>query len=110
MSFEFQVSRVWLRQLESFKTNRVNRDSESSQIFLRWSTIQAPEKSLSFDSGQKGGRMLRWALAFFIVAIIAALFGFTGIAVASAGIAKILFVVFLVLFLLSLIGHLFRRV
>jgi uncharacterized membrane protein YtjA (UPF0391 family) len=58
----------------------------------------------------EGGLMLRWALAFFIIAIIAAVFGFTGIAVASAGIAKILFVVFLVLFLLSLIGHLFRRV
>jgi len=31
--------------------------------------------------------------------------GFTGIAIASAGIAKILFIVFLVLFLVSLIGH-----
>lgn len=58
----------------------------------------------------KEGLMLRWAIAFFIIAIIAAIFGFSGIAIASAGIAKILFVVFLVLFLLSLIGHLFRRV
>ena len=33
--------------------------------------------------------MLRWALAFFIVAVVAALLGFTGIAVATAGIAKI---------------------
>jgi len=51
--------------------------------------------------------MLRWALGFLVIALIAALFGFTGIAVASAGIAKILFVIFLVLFLVSLIGHLF---
>lgn len=54
--------------------------------------------------------MLRWALAFFIVAIIAAVFGFTGIAVASAGIAKLLFFIFVVLFLLALIGSAFRRV
>ena len=45
--------------------------------------------------------MLYWALVCFIVAIVAALFGFGGIAVASAGIAKILFFVFLVLFVLS---------
>ena len=53
--------------------------------------------------------MLRWALGFFIVALIAAVFGFTGIAVAAAGIAKILFFVFLVLFLFSLVSHLLRR-
>ena len=47
--------------------------------------------------------MLYWALVFFIVSIVAAVFGFTGIAVAAAGIAKILFFVFLVLFVLSLI-------
>jgi len=38
--------------------------------------------------------MLKWALIFFIVAIVAALFGFTGIAAAAAGIAKILFFIF----------------
>ena len=47
--------------------------------------------------------MLRWALAFFIVAIVAALFGFGGIAVASAGIAKILFLIFLIGFLITLV-------
>jgi uncharacterized membrane protein YtjA (UPF0391 family) len=53
--------------------------------------------------------MLRWALAFFIVELVAALLGFTGIAVASAGIAKILFFIFLILFLVTMVGHLFRR-
>lgn len=47
--------------------------------------------------------MLRWAAAFFILALIAAVFGFGGIAVASAGIAKILFFIFLVVFAISLI-------
>jgi len=48
--------------------------------------------------------MLRWALGFFIVALIAAILGFGGIAVAAAGIAKIIFCIFLVLFVVSLIG------
>lgn len=42
--------------------------------------------------------MLRYALAFFVLALVAAFFGFGGIASASAGIAKILFFVFLVVF------------
>jgi len=53
--------------------------------------------------------MLRWALAFFIVALVAALLGFTGVALAAAGIAKILFFIFLILFLVTLVGHLLRR-
>ena len=47
--------------------------------------------------------MLRWALMFLVVALVAALFGFTGIAVAAAGIAKFLFGLFLVLCLIFLI-------
>jgi len=54
--------------------------------------------------------MLRWALGFFVIALVAALLGFTGLAVASAGIAKIIFFIFLILFVVSLLGHLFRRV
>jgi uncharacterized membrane protein YtjA (UPF0391 family) len=53
--------------------------------------------------------MLRWALGFFIFALIAALLGFTGMAIAAAGIAKILFYLFLILFLVTLVGHLLRR-
>jgi uncharacterized membrane protein YtjA (UPF0391 family) len=54
--------------------------------------------------------MLRWALAFFIIALIAAVFGFGGIALAAAGIAKILFFIFLVLFFVALVSGLMRRV
>ncbi len=50
--------------------------------------------------------MLQWAIAFFVLALIAGLLGFGGIATASAGIAQILFVVFLVVFAASLIAHL----
>jgi len=53
--------------------------------------------------------MLSWALFFFILAIVAALFGFIGIAGTSFAIAKVLFFVFLILFLFSLLAALVRR-
>ena len=49
---------------------------------------------------------LRWALIFLVVALLAALFGFGGIAAESMGIARILFFIFLVLFIVTLIYHL----
>jgi uncharacterized membrane protein YtjA (UPF0391 family) len=53
--------------------------------------------------------MLYYAALFFIIALVAALFGFGGIAAGAAEIAKILFFIFLVLFVVSLIVGLFRR-
>jgi len=53
--------------------------------------------------------MLQWALTFLIVALIAALFGFTGIAVGAAEIARVLFFIFLVLFVVALITGMVRR-
>ena len=47
--------------------------------------------------------MLGWAVTFLLIALVAAVLGFGGIAGASAGIAKLLFGVFLVLFIVSLI-------
>lgn len=52
--------------------------------------------------------MLYWAIVFFIVAIIAAVLGFGGIAAGAASIAQILFFIFVVLFILSLVMHLVR--
>ena len=52
--------------------------------------------------------MLGWAVTFFIVALIAAVFGFTGIAAATAGIAQILFFVFLALFIVTMIARAVR--
>ena len=43
--------------------------------------------------------MLRWAAIFLVIALIAAVFGFTDIASASASIAQVLFSIFLILFL-----------
>jgi uncharacterized membrane protein YtjA (UPF0391 family) len=56
--------------------------------------------------------MLRWSLAFFIVAIIAAVFGFGGIASGATEIARVLFYLFFVIFTVSILWGLMtgRRV
>ena len=50
--------------------------------------------------------MLNWALSFLLVAIAAAVFGFGGIAVTAVEMAKVLFFIFLVFFLVSLLASL----
>jgi uncharacterized membrane protein YtjA (UPF0391 family) len=62
----------------------------------------------AFENFLRDRLMLTWAVIFFVIAIIAAVFGFTGIAAEAAGIAKILFYIFLILFLLSFVMHLVR--
>ena len=47
--------------------------------------------------------MLRWAFTFLILGLIAALLGFTGIAGASIEIAKVLFLVFIIIFAVMLV-------
>jgi uncharacterized membrane protein YtjA (UPF0391 family) len=58
---------------------------------------------------QEGLVMLHYAVVFFVIALIAAFFGFGGIAVGAAGIAKILFVVFLIGALISFLMSIGRR-
>ena len=48
--------------------------------------------------------MLRWTVIFLVIAIVAGIFGFAGIMVAAAGIAKLIFYLFLILFLITLIA------
>ena len=47
--------------------------------------------------------MLRYAIVFFIVALIAAVFGFGGIAGDAAWIGKLLLVVFLIMAVVSMV-------
>ena len=47
--------------------------------------------------------ILKWALIFFLISIVAGILGFTDVSVASADIARLLFYVFLVIFLALLI-------
>lgn len=48
--------------------------------------------------------MLRWALGFLLLAVIAAVLGFGGIATFAVEIAKFLFVIFVILFVIALIS------
>ena len=54
--------------------------------------------------------MLYLSIVFFIIALAAGVFGFGGIAAASASIAKILFFIFLVGFVITLVLHLARGI
>jgi len=53
--------------------------------------------------------MLYWSVTFFIIALVAAIFGFGGIASGAMDIAKVIFFIFLVLFAISVLMRLFRR-
>ena len=48
--------------------------------------------------------MLHWAVVFFVVAILAAIFGFGGIAAGAVGVAKMLFVAFSILTVVALVA------
>jgi len=52
---------------------------------------------------EKGVVMLYWTVTLLVIALVAAVLGFGGIAGTAAGLAKILFAVFLVLFIVSLL-------
>lgn len=47
--------------------------------------------------------MLKWALIFFIISLVAAIFGFTNISAVTGGVARILFFIFLAVFLVFLV-------
>jgi uncharacterized membrane protein YtjA (UPF0391 family) len=47
--------------------------------------------------------MIKWAIIFFVISLVAGLFGFTGLAAGSRTIAKVLFFVALVIFLIVLV-------
>jgi uncharacterized membrane protein YtjA (UPF0391 family) len=70
--------------------------------YLRYPQIAAPNV--------RGAKMLHYAVVFFVIALIAAFFGFGGIAVGAAGIAKILFIVFLIGAVVTFLMSLGRRV
>lgn len=51
--------------------------------------------------------LLTWGFVFLAIAFIAAVLGFPGVAVLSVDVAKIIFIIFLVLFVFALVGHFF---
>lgn len=61
------------------------------------------------DRRKQGHFMIYYTVVFLVIALVAALFGFTGIAAGAVEIARILFFIFLVLFVISLVMGVFRR-
>lgn len=53
--------------------------------------------------------MLHYAVVFFVIALIAALFGFGGIAAGAVGIAKVLFFIFVILAVATFVLSLIRK-
>ena len=51
--------------------------------------------------------MLKWALIFFVISLIAGFFGFTGVASGAKSIAKVLFFVAIIVFLIVLVFGVF---
>src|SRR5215218_9929101 len=91
---------------------RARRCTSSLHDACRHSRCSLIGMSLRAQCGDKKPKeinMLYYAALFFVIALVAALFGFGGIAAGAAEIAKILFFIFLVLFVVSLVAGLMRR-
>ena len=70
--------------------------------------MEQPTPRDSEKNIRKEKAMLSWAVLFLVIALLAAVFGFTGLAGTAAGMAQILFFIFLVIFLISLVMGLAR--
>jgi uncharacterized membrane protein YtjA (UPF0391 family) len=71
-----------------------------------WPEVMPASSGLPRRGGsleEQGMTLLKWALIFFVVSIIAGVLGFTGISAASADVARFLFYVFVVIFLVLLV-------
>jgi uncharacterized membrane protein YtjA (UPF0391 family) len=71
----------------------------------------APKMSSQQNTTVEESKMLRYALIFFVIALVAAMFGFGGVAGMSADIGKTLLTLFVVLLVVGLLfgGRLFSR-
>ena len=66
--------------------------------------VPSTKKNLPPNSNTRTTTMLSWALTFLVIALIAAVLGFGGVAGTAAWIAKVLFVVFLIAFLIAVVS------
>jgi uncharacterized membrane protein YtjA (UPF0391 family) len=78
-------------------------------IFAAARRSEAKGPADHFCASMGGTPMLYWAVVFLVIALVAALFGFGGIASAAVGIAKFLFFLFVVIFVVLLVMGLMRR-
>jgi len=87
-------------------SGRFGADAPPTSAFTR--SVRYVQPSSAAVERKEEEVMLTWALIFFIVAIIAAVLGFSGLAAGAAGIAQILFWAFLAIALVIGITHLVR--
>ena len=96
------------------KANDFVSTSSQWRAWVSWAVNQAwnatdigrfPSQSSTIVINYSEKFMLHYAIVFLIVALIAAVFGFGGIAAGAAGIAKVLFVVFLIGAVVSFLMH-----
>jgi uncharacterized membrane protein YtjA (UPF0391 family) len=78
------------------------RDMEPWPGLRRW-FVEREAAAISGRPLTRSVAMLKWALIFFLVAIVAGALGFTNIAAGAATIAKVLFGIFIVIFLIFLV-------
>jgi uncharacterized membrane protein YtjA (UPF0391 family) len=72
-------------------------------LFRRWNQRAGFEVGPKSNRENVGMTLLKWALLFFVVSIVAGILGFTGVSAASADIARLLFYIFVVIFLVLLL-------
>jgi uncharacterized membrane protein YtjA (UPF0391 family) len=84
--------------------------SSSASIAVRGTfacvPVFSPLRSVFPEMKERNALMLYWALVFLLISLVAALFGFSGIAAVFGGFAQLLFYIFIALFLVTLILHL----
>ena len=78
-------------------------DSLGNQFRIAKLAFAKKRKLRESGSSELTMTILKWALIFLLVSIVAGVLGFTGISAASADIARFLFYVFVVIFLVLLI-------
>jgi uncharacterized membrane protein YtjA (UPF0391 family) len=83
---------------------------DDPQPVNRWNQLHRQKLHRRIQRGPAAGRLedqavtlLKWALVFFLISVVAGILGFTGLSAASADIARFLFYVFVVIFLVLLI-------
>jgi uncharacterized membrane protein YtjA (UPF0391 family) len=80
----------------------------ASGLQVRWQQRSTTLRTIKLSHSSEVV-MLYYAVVFFVIALIAALFGFGGIAAGAAGVAKILFFAFLIIAIVTFLMSLARR-
>ena len=72
-------------------------------VVLMWMWIRSEARTAPRGIIYRSMNMLKWALIFLLISVVAGFLGFTGVAVGAAEIAKVLFFLFVALFLIFLV-------